>query len=445
MANHASKPANVPVDAHLPTLTASIRFSDTKKGNVMAYSRTRAVSLQAATIGEVLTTAGFILVLNSLTPGQRQKLQRYLDAVVVDPVVRNEANALYRKGTTTYGQLVVTDPAMKRRAQKVMGDYIPIDALDDSMRLTLARMLDDNAFEPQTDNPDEAEYLDRVRKTLEARGVWLRLAPKLVRDADDPSRWVPDPRHFEVWLSLGPRGDTIPTKSGRIDREALLKTSLFGAGYYVAVDRGPVEKALEREVERLSSEIDDGMAQHFELARIRRQAAIGVVPVSDALGGASFPSDDIWKGPHQLLLRARSLMADGRIYGCRALLVVAALSVRNAAMLLSSYVDDTTSGAGRAVKILKVARTAGKVAEVGLMATGVGAVVTGLAKTGAVTVTEASVDAIAERELAKYLAKNPELASELGQVRLVPGPKGTILGGVKGGHSAGVGKGFTSW
>jgi hypothetical protein len=126
-------------------------------------------------------------------------------------------------------------------------------------------------------------------------------------------------------------------------------------------------------------------------------------------------------------------------------LVVAALSVRNAAQLLSRFVDDTTSGAERAVKVLKVARTAGKVAEVGLMVTGVGAVAVGLAKSGAVAVTEASVDALAERTLARYLARNPELGSELSQVRLVPGPKGTILGGVKGGHSAGVGTGFTSW
>ncbi len=411
----------------------------------MAYSRNRAVSLQAATIGEVLRIAGFMPILAQLTAAQRQKLQRYLDAAVVDPVVRNESSALYQKGTKYYGELVVVDPEMKRRAQRVMGDFIPVSDLDDCVRLNFTQMLDVSAFTPTTDDPDEAEYLGVIRKTLEARGVWLRLAPKRVRDAQDPSRWVTDPRHFEVWLSLGARGDTIPTKSGRIDREALLGTRVFGAGYYVHVDRGPVQTALEREVRRLSSEIDDGMEQHVQLARIRRQAATGVVAVSDVLGGADFPSDEIWKGPSQLLLRAMDLKAAGKIYGCRALLVVAALSVRNAAQLLSRFVDNTTAGAERAVKVLKVARTAGKVAEVGLMVTGVGAVAVGLAKSGAVAVTEASVDAIAERELARYLARNPELASELSQVRLVPGPRGTILGGVKGGHSAGVGTGFTSW
>ena len=415
----------------------------------MAYSRNRAVSLQAATIGEVLRIADFLPILTQLTPAQRQKLQLYLDAAVVDPVVRNEARALYQKGTKYYGELVVVDPEMKRRAQRVMGDFIPVSDLDDCVRLNFTQMLDASEFTPTTDDPDEAEYLGVIRKTLEARGVWLRLAPKRVRDAQDPSRWVTDPRHFEVWLSLGARGDTIPTKSGRIDREALLGTRVFGAGYYLHVDRGPVQTALEREMRRLSSEIDDGMEQHAQLARIRRQAATGVVAVSDVLGGANFPSDEIWKGPSQLLRRAWELKAAGKIYGCRALLVVAALSVRNAAQLLSRFVDDTTSGAERAVKVLKVARTAGKVAEVGLMVmTGVG-IAAGLAKSGTVAVTEASVDALAERQVARYFARNPEIASEvrseLGQTVLAPGPKGTILGNVKGGHSDGFGQGFRSW
>jgi len=129
------------------------------------------------------------------------------------------------------------------------------------------------------------------------------------------------------------------------------------------------------------------------------------------------------------------------------MLVVAALATRNAARLLSTYIDETSSGAGRAVKVLEVAKTAGKVAEVGLAITGVGAFAlsAGGATAGGVAVTEATVDAVAEREVAKYLAKNPEFATELQQVRLVPGPKGTILGNVKGGHSAGYGKGFQSW
>jgi hypothetical protein len=413
----------------------------------MDYSRKRAVALQAATIADVLAAAGFSPILQKLTAAQRQQLQRYLDAAVVDPAVREEAQGWARKGTKYYGQLTVVDPAMQRRADQAMADFIQVNKLDDCARLNLAQIIDGGALKPQTDNPDEADYLDRVHQTLDLRGVWLRLAPKLARDVDDPSSRVVDPRHFEVWLSLGPRGDHIPTQSGRIDRDALLATQLFGAGYYRAVDRGAVKQALEHEVNRLSGEIDDGLAQHFELARIRRQAAVGVVAVTDTLGGAKFPSEDIWDGPHKLVLSAMTLSTAGKIYGCRALLVIAAISVRDAAQLLASYLDDSSSGVQSAVKILKVARTAGKVAEVGLMATGVGAIaVRGLSVAETVVVTESSVDAIAEREVGRYLAKNPEIAQEVRQVRLVAGPKGTVLGrGLKAGQSTGAGTGFHSW
>jgi hypothetical protein len=399
----------------------------------MADSRSRAVALRAVSIGEVLTAAGFILILSKLTAAQRQKLQRYLDAAVVDPVVRDEAKALYQKGTKYYGKLTVMDPQMERRAQKVMADFIPVGDLDDCVRLNAAQVFDEKTFAPTTDNPDEADYLENVRKTLEARGVWLRLAPKLVRDAADPSRWANDHRHFEAWLSLGPRGDAIPTASGRIDREALLRNRTFGAGYYEHVDKGAVQRALEHEMQRLSSEIDDGMQQHAELGRIRHQAAPGVVAVSDVLGGADFPSIDIWNGPSRLLVRARELNGSGKIYSSRAYLTLAAVSVHDAAHLLSHYVGDTTSGAERAVKILKVAKTAGQVAEVALAVTGVGY--------GAIKLlsVEAEVPRLARLVVERQALRDPEL------VQLVRMPKGSISGYVKGGHSSGAGTGFWSW
>ena len=412
----------------------------------MGDARKHAAALGAATIGEVLTTAGYATVLAQLTAGQHIQLQTYLDALVIDPVVQQEANDVLRKGTKIYGQIVYTDPEARRRADKVMRAYVPLHQLDDCVRLQLTPLLDSKALVPTSDNPDELDYLDKVRKTLEYHGVWLRLSPKMVRDADDPSRWVKDPRHFEVWLSLGPRGDTIPTRTGRIDRQALLSTQVIGANYYEKVDQGPVQSALDREVRRLSSEIDDGMQLHIEIARIRREATVGVVEASDFLGGADFPSMDIWDGPHKILVRAMNLMNEGRIWGARALLIVSAIAVRDAANLLHKYIDKSTSGAERSVKVLKVARTAGKVAEVGLAVTGVGALaLSGSAGAGTVAVTESSVDALAEREVGRYLARNPDLAGELNQVRLAPGPRGTILGNVKGGHSAGAGQGFSHW
>jgi hypothetical protein len=411
----------------------------------MGYDRKRAMDLGAVDLGELLTTAGFSSILAQLTAAQRNQLQRYLDAQVVDPAVQNAANAILRKGTKYYGSLVVTDPEAQRKADRTMREYIPVNQLDDTVRIDLSKALDAKALAPTTDNPDEAAYLETVRKMLDQRGVWLRIAWKYVHAPDDPSRWIIDGKHFEVFLSLGPRGDAIPTKTGRIDRQALLSTEIIGANYYTKVDTGPVQRTLDEQVRTLRSQIEYGMALHAEMTKIRNDAAIGVVAISDVLGGADFPSYDIWDGPNALVLRAMTLNNAGRTWGAGNMLVVAAISVRNAADLLNKYIDKTTAGAARSVKVLKVARTAGKVAEVGLAVMSGTALIAGAGTASTAVAGDAAVDALAEKELAKYLARNPELAGELNSVKLVPGPRGTVLGNMKGGHSAGYGTGFHKW
>ena len=408
----------------------------------MSKARKHAIELGAVSLGALLTTAGFTTVLAQLTAAQIGQLQRYLDAAVIDPAVQNEANALYRKGTKVYGQIVYTDPETKRRVDRVMREYIPLHQLDDTVRLDLSKVLDSKALAPITDNPDEAEYLESVHNSLGRQGVWLRIAPKRVNDPDDRSRWIYDGKHFEVWLSLGPRGDAIPTKTGRIDREALLSTQIIGANYWRKVDEGPVQSALDRQVQSLRSQIEDGMALHADMAKIRREAAIGVVEVSDLLGRADFPNYDIWDGPNTLVVSAMKMRNAGFTWGAGLLLIVAAITVRNAANLLNTYIAKTTTGAARSVKVLKVARTAGKVAEVGLAITTGAAFVTGGGAASGVAAADSVVDAAAEKELGKYLARNPDLAGELNSVKLVPGPRGTVLGNIKGGHSAGFGEGF---
>src|SRR5262249_22127022 len=114
--------------------------------------------------------------------------------------------------------------------------------------------------------------------------------------------------------------------------------------------------------------------------------------------------------------------------------------------LLADYAEKSGAGAARAVTALKVLKTAGEVAEVGLAITGV----VGLAR-GAVTVAgggaaaDASVDELAEKLVKQYAAKNPEVAADLDKVRWVPGPKGTVSGGVRPGPGSGVGTGFHKW
>lgn len=299
---------------------------------------------------------------------------------------------------------------------------------------------------PITDNPDEAAYLQRVRATLENKGIWLRFDNELVRDPQEYGRWMVDPRTFRAWLCVGYDGDAIPTNDGLLDREELLGTVLFGAGYYDAVHRGPTQRSLEKQIAILDSEIDSGIDEHLRLMRRKSEAPI-VSGISDFLGGADLPDRNIWDYPQKLVLKARELNTRGNVTKSPPYLVVAAIATRNNANLLSKYADDSANGAGRAVKVLKVAKTAGEVAEVGLAVTGVTGAVRGAARiAGKGAARDAAVDAAAERMIAKHYAHDAEIMSQLNKVKWVPGPKGTVLGrGVKPNQSTGHGTGFDKW
>ncbi len=412
--------------------------------------RKRARALNA-TDARLLLQASLPFVLQNMMDSQVQQMQRVFDAAVVDPVVQAEANDIYRRSTVQTGSLVSHDPRLVRRADRVMEGYIPVTEADKRIRLDFKVLLTPEALRATTDNPDEVAYLESVRQTLAARGVWLRFGGKLVRDPDDPSRHIIDGRTFNVWLSLGPNGDAIPTETGRLTRESLLGTTVLGAGYYQRVYQGRVQSALDKEIRRLQSEIETGSMQHDMLAKIRRDSFVGVTEASDFLGGADFPDRSIWDQPHKLVLRALELNVGGNVTGSQAFLVAAAIVTRNAAQLLASYLNDTSAGAERAVTVLKVARTAGKVAEVGLAVTGVVGVVRGAAAIGgeaAAAGTRAaagSVDEAAEKLVRQYVAKNPEIAEDLNNVRWVKGPPGSVAGGVKPGTSGGAGEGWHKW
>lgn len=407
--------------------------------------RARATKLKAADarklIGDTLPH-----VLQSMTESQLDQLQKVFDASVVNPDVQSEAAAIDRKSIIAEsGGYANRDPDLVAKADRVRErGLVPVGESDKRVRLDVDKLLTPDALAPRTDNPDEVTYLQRVKNTLNAKGVYLRVAPKLVKDPEDPSRHIIDPRQFEAWLSLGPAGDAIPTKDGRIDRDALIGTTVLGAGYYENVDQGPVQAAIDREVKRLRGQIEIGQEQHMLLSKNRNEAAPFVPEISDFFGGADFPDFSIWDQPHKLLLRAMEFNVGGNVNSSQPFLVVAAIATRNAANLLHQYIDDSSAGAERAIKVLKVAKTAGQVAEVGLAVTGVGLI----AKGGRVVATEVAaseVDVAAEALVKRYAARNGIGADELASVRYVPQPKGSIAGGVKPGTSSGAGSGWHKW
>ncbi len=383
-----------------------------------------------------------------MSESQVDQIQKVFDASVVNPDVASEAAAIDKKSIIAQsGGYANRDPDLVEKADRVREQgLVPVDESDKRIRLDALALMAPDALTPRTDNPDETDYLGRVKSTLESRGVYLRIATKLVRDPEDPSHHIYDPRQFEAWLSLGPNGDTIPTPDGRITRDAIIGTTVLGAGYYDRVDQGPTQRAIDREVKRLREQIESGRYQHQLLRKIRDDAFVGVAEVSDLFGGADFPSESMWDEPYKLVLRATQFNTGGNVGGAQPFLVVAAVVTRNAARLLAQYIDDSSSGAERAVTVLKVAKTAGEVAEVGLTLTGVGGLVKGGGRLLAgEAVAGDAVDAAADRLVKRYAARNGIAADELSSVRYVPQPKGSIAGGVKPGTSSGAGTGWHKW
>src|SRR5262249_23245560 len=239
-----------------------------------------------------------------MAPAQLGQVQKVLDAAVVNPVVEKEYQELMRKSIVAQsGRYANRDPDAVRLADKKLQETIPVGNFDMRIKLDFAKLLAPDALLPTTDNPDEAAYLRRVSLTLAQKGIWLLMNFKLVRRADDPSSWTRDPRGLEVWLSVGPYADrtlTIPTETGQVSRESLLRTTVIGAGYYDEVNLGLVETILKKAISRIREQIADGETLHGFWQRLRTQAATGVFAVSDFLGGADFPNLKIWELPHQL-------------------------------------------------------------------------------------------------------------------------------------------------
>jgi hypothetical protein len=357
------------------------------------HDRKKAIALKAADARTLLNSA-LPYVVTAMTAAQLGQVQKVLDAAVVNPSVRKEYEDLMRKsvvdpalvrdyeelnrkyGTGPGNRTTGRNPSMVHRADKVLEEMIAVSEADKHVRLNFEKLLTHDALTPTTDNPDERAYLIKIRHTLFSKGVWLRFDHKLVRDPGDPSRWMIDPRTFQAWLSLDYGGDTIPTKDGRLDRNALLDTTVLGAGYYNEVAGGKVQSALDKAIRRVATEIFHGEQLHTQQDYARDDAAPGVVFVSDHLGGAHFPSKKIWDLPNQLLRQARDQNGGGNVKQSSKTIVYAAIATEVSAQVLDTYIDATVTGAQRAVKILSIAATAGKIAGTVLLITGLVGVLT---------------------------------------------------------------------
>ena len=374
-----------------------------------------------------------------LTDEQLSQFQSILDAAVLNPVYKEAFEKAYNDSVTARsGPLVLHDPAKKRKAYRILQRTVRVHKNDHYIRLNYHKMLTAGALSPQTNNPDEADYLARVREVLDSKGIWLQLKQPWDRGTD--------PRVWEFAFKLGAGGDVIKTDDAMIDREELLQTTMLGSGYYNAVLTGPVQTKIKRMIKRLGNEQDNGWSTHMDMIKDRNDAAFGVAKVSEILGGADMPDIGIWNRPHKLKMKAYDANASGDVITAQVYLVAAATAIENNSLRLRDYNERIIGGAENAVKVLKVAKAAGQVAEVGLLLTGAGVGVKALRAGGSKAMSKKVRDEATEKLVRDYAKKNGISEAELASVRYVKqSGGGTTLGNIKGGHSAGHGTGFGSW
>jgi hypothetical protein len=402
-----------------------------------ARNRQKAKELGARDAEALIATVPSLAKL--LSKQQIAQFQKVLDAAVLNPIYEEEHKKAFKDSVISRaGNLVLYDQTKKRKAYGILAKRVRVSKNDQYIRVDHHKMLTADALVPRTNNPDETDYLAKVRHILISKGVWLRLRQP----------WEPqgrDPRVWEFSFSLGYDGDTIETVDAIIDRDELLHTAMLGSGYYDAVLTGPVQTKIKRTLSRLDVLYDNGWSLHMELIKNRNDAAPGVAKVSDWFGGANLANTTIWDRPHKLIMKARNANLAKDVITAQVYLVAAANAIDYNAQLLADYNGRTIDGAASAVKILKVAKTAGQVAEVALVLVGVGVGIKILRAAGGKAMSAEVRYEAAEQLARRYAKKNGVSQAELRSVRYVPQPKGTVLGNIKGGHSTGYGKGFEKW
>jgi hypothetical protein len=264
------------------------------------HVRRHAIALHAVDASALLG-ATLPYVLKQMTSAQFYQVQRVLDAAVIDPEVQKKYQELMRRSILDQepihaagGPVYYRDERIVHRANRYYSaNFIQITAADENIRLDHEKLLTADALKPFSDNPDEARYLRSVAATLKRRGVWLRMNPQGPKGYSTPVAYKP-------YLSVGyygyyNTGDPIPTRTGQLDRKALMGTTLFGAAYVSQVLWGGVQRGLENAMRTLRSQVSTGRTLHEQEQAARDDALPGVPFVADHLGdNVALPDVKMW-------------------------------------------------------------------------------------------------------------------------------------------------------
>ena len=259
-----------------------------------------------------------------MSESQVDQIQKVFDASVVNPDVASEERRDRQEvDHRRVGRVRKSRSRLVEKADRVREQgLVPVDESDKRIRLDALALMAPDALTPRTDNPDETDYLGRVKATLESRGVYLRIATKLVRDPEDPSHHIYDPRQFEAWLSLGPNGDTIPTPTGgspgRDHRDHGPRCGLLRPGRQGPDPAGDRPRGQAPSPSRSSPGATStsccGRSATTHSSASRRSPTSPVAPSMKSISST----------PYKLVLRATQFNTGGNVGGAQPFLVVAA-------------------------------------------------------------------------------------------------------------------------
>jgi hypothetical protein len=326
-----------------------------------------------------LIRAKYPALLAAMTSDQIDKVQRQLDADVINTAVDRELTELDGKsivGRTRTGQ-PVRDPSKVASHDKILRlqrSKITVRSEDTVIRLDLSKVLAPDALRPISDNPDEASYLLQVKSALATRGVWFRvflnrsqMAISQFTQAKDHRRW-----HASLWFGSDGRSE-INTSTGQLTRQVILSVLPIGAGYYDYVHNGPTLRLLRNSVESVSSKLSWAMAWHRELdpdnASLRgRLLTWGMTElVANGMLGlkVKFPQRRVLEEPQQLLSQATRSIDNGKLSDGNKLLVLAAFQAEsgiNALVEYAKFIHASKDGVETALSLLQVAEKLGEIA-----------------------------------------------------------------------------------
>jgi hypothetical protein len=294
------------------------------------------------------------MVYKRFTDSDISQVQYVLDAASVNADVEKQYNAAMKNAISSrIGNQVNYDQRIVARGDKIRRTAMRVTKNDYHIRLDFKRFIASDALLPQSNNPDELEYLTHVKHALETNGIWLNMESNWYDTKEHA--FNQDKTRFRVWLSYGKNGRAIDAPLGYVDRHQILRAVSIGKGFYAEVYHGPVAQQFDKFVTRTKINLELGKDEHMRIMKINHEAGAAVVGAAELIGVAGdLPDFSIWQIPDDLLTKALQLRNSGDMANAHRLLLLSIINAKRNLSKIEEYESKTRKGAEKAANISRI-------------------------------------------------------------------------------------------